>query len=240
MIIPCYNEERRLPAADFQEFLQTSDAVDLHFVNDGSSDRTLSVLNRLKEEGKGRVGLLDLGENCGKAEAVRRAVLEIATDATYEFVGYFDADLATPLEEISLLLSYLKRKEQYEIAFGARVCRMGASIIRHAHRHYLGRVFSTFASLLLKLPVYDTQCGAKIMKRELARQIFADEFVSRWFFDVELFARIIKLYGMEKAKTVMIEVPLEAWEDKGGSKLKLRDCIVVPIELWKIRARYKI
>jgi len=75
-------------------------------------------------------------------------------------VGFLDADLATPAEEMLRLVSTL-RSSRAQAAFAARVALLGTTIERHATRHYLGRVFATAASLILDLRVYDTQCGAK-------------------------------------------------------------------------------
>lgn len=236
IIIPCYNEEDRLPLAIFNDFISQNN-FHFHFVNDGSSDGTSSILQQLKEKCPEKITITDNLINQGKAEVVRQAVLELTRKEQYSYIGYFDADLSTPLSEIETLLTLLKSKELFQFALGSRVLRLGVKIKRSAMRHYLSRIFATVASKVLKLPVYDTQCGAKIIKRELAERIFQDKFLSQWLFDVELFARV-QSYPDIKEKNVFIEVPLNEWVEKGGSKIKMKDVFLFPIELLKIKLKY--
>jgi len=241
IILPCYNEEKRLCLRYFQTFYQQplSELIDLYFVNDGSTDSTLNVLRRIRRINEDQINIYDMPENAGKAEAIRKVVLKVADDAAYGCIGYFDGDLSTPLEEAFLLLEHLNKNKNFQAAFGSRIKRLGASITRYIPRHYLGRVFATAASMLLNLPVYDTQCGAKLFEKELARRIFREKFISRWLFDIELFARIIELFGIEETKKMMIEVPLNRWVDHGDSKITAKDILKVPFEFLRIGVRYK-
>lgn len=234
IIVPCYNEEDRLPQQDFLDFISAND-IHFCFVNDGSSDRTIDVLQKLKGAFSDKISIIDYANNVGKAEAIRKGIHSIVPQNKYEYIGYFDADLATPLKEIRLLLNSLVLSESYEFAFGARVLRLGSIIKRSSVRHYLSRLFATFASMILKLPVYDTQCGAKIFKIKLAKRIFRDPFITNWLFDIELFARTKNL---RKGIQPFIEIPLSQWIEKRGSKIKLRDFFMVPLELIKIRNHY--
>ena len=236
IIIPCYNEEYRLPLATFIDFIPKNN-FHFCFVNDGSSDGTSLIFQQLKEKCSEKITIIDNQINQGKAEVIRQAVLELTKKEVFNYIGYFDADLSTPLSEIETLLSHLKSKEGYQFALGSRVLRLGVKIKRSATRHYLSRVFATVASKVLKLPVYDTQCGAKILKAELAERIFQDKFLSHWLFDVELFARV-QTYSDIKSKNIFIEVPLNEWVEKGGSKIKLKDVFLFPIELLKIKLKY--
>ena len=106
-------------------------------------------------------------------------------------MGYWDADLATPLSTIPEFIEKFQSSRALVAVCGSRILRLGASIQRLVFRHYLGRVFSTVASNILNIPVYDTQCGAKLFRTEHAELIFSEHFISRWFFDVELFARAL-------------------------------------------------
>jgi len=102
IVIPCYNEAERLDTSAIAEWLARRDDVTVLFVNDGSKDRTLFVLEGLRQRNLEQVEVLDLGKNQGKAEAVRRGLLRgLELQPTY--VGYFDADLATPLAELERL-----------------------------------------------------------------------------------------------------------------------------------------
>ena len=108
-----------------------------------------------------------------------------------------------------------------EVVIGSRVKLLGRRIVRHAWRHYVGRVFATGASLALGLAVYDTQCGAKLFRAsDLARSVFATPFRSRWVFDVEILARYVAALGREQAAARIVELPLDTWIDVPGSKVR--------------------
>ena len=235
IIIPCFNEEKRFPKIAFKEYIAKND---IHFclVNDGSSDNTISVLEEIKVFSTEKITVIDKKNNEGKAEAVRSGMKQLLSTKKYNYIGFFDADLATPLEEITNLLEKLKGNCQ--LVFGSRIKRLGSTIKRSAKRHYLGRVFATLASKILNLGIYDTQCGAKIMSIELAEIASKEKFYSKWFFDIEMFARIINSIGAEQLKKIAIEVPLNNWDEKGGSKIKMKDFLKVPFELYKIKRIY--
>lgn len=116
--------------------------------------------------------------------------------------------------------------------------KVGSAIERSFFRHLIGRLIATFISNILSLKVYDTQCGCKLIKRDLALKIFKDQFISEWLFDVELFARIINLYGIDNCTDIMIEVPLLKWKEKGGSKIKFNYIFRVWTDLYKIKHNY--
>lgn len=122
---------------------------------------------------------------------------------------------------------------------GFRIKRMGADVRRSGSRHYFGRIFATAVSILPKLPVYDTQCISKPIDRGLAEIIFHYRFISRWFFDVELIARIIAAYGNSEAIGCIFGLSLTTWIDHGKSKIKMVDFLGMPYELLQIRYRYK-
>ena len=237
LIVPCYNEERRLRRDTFLEFLRTRPNASLCLVDDGSSDGTLKALEAWSVDGGGRILVQKLTKNSGKAEAVRQGVLYAASLERFSFLGYWDADLSTPLSQVDLLLAALEADPQRMFALGSRVKRLGSDIDRRATRHYLGRVFSTMASQLFDLPVYDSQCGAKLFRSEVAPPLFGSPFVTKWLFDVELLVRLRRHLGQKEFLNASIEVPLTAWKEMGGSKLRLSHMLRVPIDLLKIRSR---
>ena len=238
LIIPCHNEAHRLDRKAVEAFIQSTPTIDLMMVDDGSVDSTAEVLQVLKSTTNDRLHVLCLASNQGKAEAVRAGVQAALALDRFDVVGFCDADLATPLSEMVRLTEVLDEQDA-DIAFGCRLLRLGADIHRSKTRHYLGRFFATVVSSILGLPVYDTQCGAKVFRVSIACEIFRAEFSSRWFFDVELLARYRHTYGRDATLRKVIEVPLWTWIDQPGSKLALRDFLMAPFELWRIRRRYR-
>jgi len=241
IVIPCYDEAGRLPVQVLSEYVRKCEDVDFILVNDGSRDTTLDVMRELASSAPERFTVLDQQPNQGKAEAVRVGI-NAAFERGARFVGYFDADLATPLDEISRLAAVLDANERIEMVFGARVQLMGHRIERHSWRHYLGRIFATFASESLSLPIYDTQCGAKLFRAGPAtRQLFAEPFLAGWFFDVEIVARRVALSrsrDLHPAAEVIYELPLMQWVDVPGSKLRASDFVRALFEILRVHRRY--
>jgi len=238
LVIPCFNEEQRLRGDLIAGFLASRDGVRVCFVDDGSSDGTLKLLEGLRARQPDRMLVCHLERNSGKAEAVRQGILRLSASQPPSFIGYWDADLSTPLSELDRLLGALETGPEQRLAMGSRVKRLGSRVERNEMRHYLGRVFSTLASRLLDLPVYDSQCGAKVFRADVAAALFAEPFVTRWLFDIELLARLRNQIGREGVLRSVTEVPLLEWREVGGSKLRLAHMIRVPIELLRVRARY--
>jgi dolichyl-phosphate beta-glucosyltransferase len=241
LVVPCYNEAARLDVAAFRDYELTSRRLVFCFVNDGSHDRTLEVLERLCREIPGRAVVLDLPQNRGKAEAVRQGLLA-ALGRGAAAVGFWDADLATPLAELPRFCEVLEQRPEVEVVIGSRVRLLGRRIERSALRHYLGRIFATGASLTLGLPVYDTQCGAKLLRATpFARELLATPFLTRWVFDVELLARYGRLVrGHEPPiERRVYELPLVQWMDVAGSKVRPWDFVRSGLELLRIWRAYR-
>jgi glycosyltransferase involved in cell wall biosynthesis len=221
VIVPCYNEAERLDDAAFLRLVDETPSMRLLFVNDGSRDATEERLRALAARRPARIEAMSLAQNSGKAEAVRHG-LRAALEAGAGIVGYYDADLSTPVEELRRLMEVISARGA-AVVMGARVGLLGHEIHRTASRHYLGRVFASAASLVLRLPVYDTQCGAKLLRASpTLRAALEQPFRSRWAFDVELIGRLVTGVGgtAPLAAADFLEVPLEAWRDVPGSKLK--------------------
>jgi len=238
IVVPCYNEELRLPADQFLRFLSES-PIQFVFVDDGSRDKTLDRLESLRKGHEDSVFVLRSPANQGKAEAVRMG-MNFSLDQDAEFVGYWDADLATPLEAIPQFMAVFADRPDLDMVFGSRVKLLGRHVHRKTSRHYLGRVFATVVSIMLRLPIYDTQCGAKIFRvRPDIRRLTAEPFRTRWVFDVELLARYIRLLGSPTLAAHRIyEYPLDAWEDVGGSKVKPFDFFVAFRDVMRIYWKY--
>ena len=236
IIVPCYNESERLPVNEFVAFLDENRSVSVCFVNDGSKDSTVKVLNQIKEAFNENVHIVSNDDNVGKAESVRRGMLYCNDRLNFDCIAYLDADLATSLQECLELSKYLN--DEIRFCFGSRIMRIGSVIERSYMRHIIGRILATFISVVLKLRVYDTQCGCKIIKRDLAIKLFEESFISKWLFDVELFARIINIYGRQYCISKMKEIPLRKWIEKGGSKVKITYAFRLWFDLIRIKRKY--
>jgi glycosyltransferase involved in cell wall biosynthesis len=241
IVVPCYNEAARLDTAAFRAFDRAALGLRFCFVDDGSRDGTLALLQRLTAGEPGLGFVVDLGTNHGKAEAVRRGLLA-GLDVGATHVGFWDADLATPLDELPGFLAVMDARPEVEIVLGSRVRLLGRRIERRALRHYLGRVFATGASLTLGLPVYDTQCGAKLFRATPAlRGVLDEPFRAGWVFDVEILARYLRALrgapGLPAAERIY-EQPLRRWTDVPGSKVKPWDFVRSGLELLRIWNAY--
>ena len=237
IVIPCYNEEIGISLEEYSNFLNHYPQAMICFVNDGSTDKTLSLLTILKEKHENQIHIVSLMNNSGKAEAVRIGVNYCNLNFEHQFIGYLDADLATTLEEFMKLTTYLKGETVF--CFGSRIRKIGSTIVRENSRFLIGRIIATFISGVLDLKVYDTQCGCKVFTKEVSTHLFKKEFISKWLFDVELFFRMIVLFGKEKAITKMYEVPLKSWIEKGNSKVKPTYFFKLWMDLYEISAYYK-
>lgn len=220
IVVPCYNEESRLDRPAFESFLRGSTGPGLLFVDDGSKDGTRDRLDGLAAVNPERARVLALDSNGGKAEAVRRG-LRRALDDGARHVGFWDADLATPLADISEFVAILEDAPDIDVVMGARVRMLGRHVERFGTRHLVGRAYATLASTVLALPVYDTQCGAKVFRGSGAlERALESPFTSRWGFDVELLRRLQDGWG-DRGIDRIIEVPLRDWRDPGNSKVSL-------------------
>ena len=234
IVVPCYNEAARLPKQSYLDFVRRVPDFGFLFVDDGSTDQTFQLLNDLKLKEPTLCEVLKLEHNSGKAEAVRQGFLSVMNESRAEYVAFWDADLATPLDQLPGFMAVFQDYPQVEMVLGARVKLMGRSINRHIHRHYLGRLFATCVSLAINLKVYDTQCGAKVFRTtETLKKIFSGPFKSKWIFDVEILARYMKekRVSSAEAEKLIYELPLLNWHDVAGSKLKPQDYFLALKEL---------
>lgn len=210
------------------------------FADDGSTDATAQTIGKIVALYPEQAELLQLPKNQGKAEAVRRAVLHISDSSNKStWIGFWDADLATPLSEIPVFLDILTRQPGIHGIIGSRWKHLGAEIERSPFHDFTGTVVAALLSLFLRFPVYDSQCGAKIFKTSLAEVIFRRHFLSRWLFDVELFCRMEMIYSRQYLSRHILEKPLTAWRDVAESKLTWRHGLRIFWELAGIIRLYR-
>ena len=236
LVIPCYNEADRLPSARILGFLNRYPDWSAIFVDDGSRDTTLETLEELHHSNPNQVVVLKLKQNSGKGEAVRTGMrfgLEVLNSKR---IGFADADLAAPLEEVLHLEQAMQRHPTTICALGIRLQLLGHDIRRKKHRFFIGRTFSRLASHVLGVPCRDTQCGMKLFQsNESLHRALQAPFSSRWVFDVELIRRLLICHETEfSADELLWEQPLDFWEEISGSKLRMRDFFVAALDLVRI------
>jgi DNA-binding response OmpR family regulator len=238
VVIPCYNEEKRLLSEEFKKFVNSNLSYHLCFVNDGSKDNTLDVLYDLKKQNEGRISVYNCEQNGGKAEAVRLGMLHLAKQQQFDYIGFLDADLSTNFEDFDSLVDTIK-DSNFKIVSGSRITRMGADIEKESARAIISKTINFIIRKTLGMDFKDTQCGAKIMTKDVVEDTFQTKFLTKWLFDVEIFMRMRKKYGLETAKTLLCEKPLDRWVHMDGSKLSFKDSFKILGQIGQIALHYK-
>ncbi len=231
LVVPCFNEASRLQTDRLLELDEAG--IGLVLVDDGSTDDTRTVLEQwASSHDRTTVHILD--RNSGKGEAVRVGLLA-AMARRPGWVGFVDADFATPPAALLRLIELARQRDDLEVVLGSRVAMLGRDIERSAFRHYTGRVFATFAAVLLGFQIYDSQCGAKLFRcTDALGRALNEPFASRWGFDVELIGRLVR--GGTPVNAFW-EEPLECWHDVSGSRRTIWASVRSCFELVRIRAR---
>ena len=215
IVIPCFNEELRLPVslAQISDYVRrTRPGSEVIVVDDGSRDRTVAAAESFRREIP-NLQVLANGENRGKGYSVRRGVLE----ARGRVVLFTDADLSAPMEEAEKLLAAL---EDHDVAIGSRALdRSLISVHQSPFREYAGMVFNALVRLVLRLPFVDTQCGFKAFRREACRIVFEQQRIERFGFDPEI------LYLARHHGLRAVEIPVR-WAHSPVTRVNmLRDSV---------------
>ena len=238
VVIPCYNEEKRLLSYEFKDSVHKNLGYHLCFVNDGSTDNTLSVLKKLKQENPQNISIYNCKKNGGKAEAVRQGILHLVKDQQFDYIGFLDAGLSTNFEYYDDLVKTMESSD-FKIVSGSRISRMSDNSTKESARKIISMTINLIIQIILGLPFKDTLCGAKVMDREIASKMFNKPFVTKWLFDVELFIRIKKYFGKTEVKSMICEQPLKRWIHADGSKLLMRDSLKIAGQLAQIAIHYR-
>lgn len=238
IIIPCYNEANRLDVSAFNEFIQSHENYHLCFVNDGSKDHTLEVLNKIQREASSQVSIVDVKKNAGKAAAVRSGARYLYNRTDIDYIGFIDADLSTDFKDFKKLVDTLQNNDALTMVYGSRGKSEG-QIERNVFRKIFSQIVKLFIFMILGLPIEDTQCGAKVFKRDIIPLAYDKQFLTRWLFDVEIFLRMKKHFGKDIMNR-MYEQPLERWIHMDDSKLGVKDAIQIPLMLVNIWIAYNV
>ncbi|WP_046758610.1 response regulator [Kordia jejudonensis] len=238
VVIPCYNEAERLLSTEFTDFIDRNSGYHLCFVNDGSTDATLEVLHNLQNGREDFITVYDCEQNGGKAEAVRLGMLHMAQQDDLDYIGFLDADLSTDLADFDDLVSTIEGSD-FKIVSGSRISRMGANITKESARKIISLTINLIIRNILSMNFKDTQCGAKIFHKDVINLAFDQKFITKWLFDVEIFMRMRRHFGLDKARAMMCEKPLKRWIHADGSKLSMKDSIKIIGQLGQIAWSYR-
>jgi dolichyl-phosphate beta-glucosyltransferase len=225
VVIPAYNEERRLPDTlpRVLGFLAGQDFTwEVLVVDDGSIDRTVEIVEGLAQQHRDLL-LLRVSHR-GKGSALRRGVLAARGD----FRFLCDADLSVPIEDLLLFLPAL---EQAEVAIASREAPGAVRYDEPAYRHLMGRVYNLLVQLLLLPGIQDTQCGFKGFRRDAVEPLFSRQGMEGWGFDVEL------LYLARRQGYRIVEVPVHWTYGKHSRIRPFRDSWRMFRDLWWVRWR---
>jgi glycosyltransferase involved in cell wall biosynthesis len=240
IIVPCYNEASRINIEYWRQIVDSPylRQIVFTFVDDGSSDDTQIVIQQLSVFHN--VEILSLKKNFGKANAIRFACLSlIGKKQNLQFFGFIDSDSAFKAEEVIDTLSGAgKLFAEYDAIFLSRIKMSGTSIVRSPSRHFIGRIIYTYIARGWKWAPYDTQCGFKLFNTSLLMEAALEEpFETKWFFDIELTARLTRILG----RPVRIkELPLMNWRERAGSHLRWYHSLNVVREIIKARKIVKV
>lgn len=231
IVIPCYNEAKRLNLVVLSNYLATNPEYNICFINDGSQDNTAVICADFVRRHANQSSLISLPDNQGKAQAILKGIRSLFEKEAFDSIGFLDADLSTPLEEYQSLLNVSLSKSFMGIA-KREIKNKG--IAYKGTRIFGRRTISFIAKSLFKLPYEDTQCGAKVFSRDVAKILFESPFVSNWLFDLELILRFHKNFSALRIN----EYSLKRWTQRDGSKMLFKHKLMMPFEIYKIYKYY--
>jgi dolichyl-phosphate beta-glucosyltransferase len=230
IIIPCYNEGKTIEQniTKVNNFFKNNKKIskyEIICVNDGSTDKTLNKLKKLKKN----LPLIRINKkrkNFGKGYSVREGIFL----SKYERLIFFDADLSTPLAEIN---KFLKEKN-FDILIGSRTLSESESN-RFYIRNIFGRIFSSISNIMLKINISDPQCGIKMFKSSVAKKIFKVQKMNRWSFDSEI------MHIAKKMNLTIKEIPI-MWSESETTRINIfKDGLIMLKDLFIIRfTNYKL
>ena len=226
VVVPCYDEAARLPAAleTAVPYLESRDgAYELVLVDDGSSDMTLEVM-RAAAASNPRIRVVSYKPNRGKGRALAEGVA--ASTGDLELVS--DADFSTPITELPKLESAITAGA--DIAIASRAKRGKQIVVSQPfYRVLMGKTFNLVVQLMLLPGLWDTQCGFKLFKGPVGRELFAQLRTDGFGYDVAI------LYVARRGGRRIAEVPVR-WYNSAPTKVAaFRDSLEMFIDLFRIR-----
>lgn len=236
LVVPCFRESIRLPKflPELCRAMDALGAVDVCIVDDGSgSDEQQSVrefIDSLRPTAACLEPPLMLETNHGKGGAIYAGW---RTGTSCAWLGFVDADGSCPASEVSRMISHARGFKANGASppalFASRIKMLGRNVDRLLSRHLVGRVYATLVSELLRIPVYDSQCGLKLVPRAAFEAIQNRLTVEGFAFDVDL------LVALLDSGCAVQEFPIDWHEKPGGSVRLFRDPWRMAWDVWRIR-----
>ena len=238
IIIPCFNESKRLDINSFYQFSLKNKNYKLLFVNDGSTDQTLTILEKLSLNSQ-NISFLSYEKNMGKAYAVRYGVLNVLENLanSNSYIGFLDADLSISTKEIDLL--YKSAIVNKELSFVYYMKNKSEYYNNKFLRYQASNLLKKINEIVYNLKIEDTQCGCKIFKYDIAKIVFKDKFVSKWLFDLEIFLRFINIMDLLFLDNHTLGIKNNKIYHSKKSKIKYFIFLQIIIDYIRIFRRYK-
>jgi len=231
VVIPAYNEEKRIRGtlSRIHDFLEKKNySYEVIVVDDGSIDDTVGVIAGTMLSSENKLKIVQNGRNRGKGFSVKNGINASSGD----FVLFSDADMSTPIEEIDKLFKYINLG--YDIAAGSRNVQ-SSDVRMHQpwYRETMGKTFNLIVKFILLDDFKDTQCGFKLFRGDIARELAREIRIDGFCFDVEmLYLAKIRGYRMKEAGVV--------WDNSPQSRVKVfNSSLNMFLDLFRIRVLHR-
>jgi glycosyltransferase involved in cell wall biosynthesis len=224
IVIPAFNEEKRLPGTLGQVFAylqKQSYTSEVIVVENGSTDRTFEIANELARKFSNLI--VKHEDLAGKGNAVRSGMLS----ARGEFRFICDADLSMPIEEVAKFLP--PQLSDFDIAIASREGKGAVRYNEPSYRHWGGRVINLIIRMFILPEFQDTQCGFKCFRAKTTEKLFRKQTLTGWAFDIEL------LYIAKRERLQVSEVPIHWYFDADTKVSAVRDALRMISDIFRIR-----
>lgn len=232
LVIPCYHESGRIGPflAELCETLAPLGGITIRVVEDGSDaaekQRMQAIIDTQRAKSPLLLEPLFLQQNLGKGGAIYTAWND---EKTADWLAFVDADGSCSASEVARLITLAREAPANTALFASRVKMLGKTVRRDFSRHLIGRIYATLVSELLDIPVYDSQCGLKLVPRIHFERIASKLTIHGFAFDVELLATLLD------TGCAVHEAPISWHETPGGKVHLLRDSWRMARDVWRVR-----
>ena len=234
LVIPCYHESGRIGPflAELCETLAPLGGITIRVVEDGSDEDEKKRMSTIIEAQRTQTPLLleplFLPQNLGKGGAIYASW---NAEKSADWLAFVDADGSCSAAEVARLIQLAREAPENTALFASRVKMLGKCVSRDFRRHLIGRVYATLVSEMLRIPVYDSQCGLKLVPRACFERIASKLTIHGFAFDVELLALLLD------SGCAVQEVPISWHETPGGKVHLLRDSFLMARDVWRVRQK---